>query len=74
MKTDFNDDELALDAEIQEGENKGRLAKDLFCKDWQYAKNGLVTLQLLTSKRTMFSFILGIVITVGDKLNERFCG
>ena len=47
MNTDFTDDELALDAEIQEGEHTGSRAKDIFCNQWDSARIGLSTLQLL---------------------------
>ena len=73
MDTDFNDDELALDAEIQEGEHAGRKAKEIFCKQWHNARAGLTTLQLLLSKKVIVSFIIGVVITIGDKISVKFC-
>ena len=73
INTNFSEKDLVLDAEIQEGEHTGSKAKDLFCSQWENARIGLTTLQLLTSKKTIFSFILGIVITVGDKIQNKFC-
>lgn len=73
MNTDFTDDELALDAEIQEGEHTGSRAKDIFCKQWDSARIGLSTLQLLLQKKIIVSFVIEIVITIGDKISLRFC-
>jgi len=73
MNTDFTDDELALDAEIQEGEHTGSRAKDIFCNQWDSARIGLSTLQLLLQKKMIVSFVIGIVITIGDKISLRFC-
>ena len=73
MNTDFTDDELALDAEIQEGEHPGSRAKDIFCNQWDSARIGLSTLQLLLQKKIIVSFVIGIVITIGDKISLRFC-
>ena len=55
MNTDFTDDELALDAEIQEGEHTGSRAKDIFCNQWDSARIGLSTLQLLLQKKIIVS-------------------
>jgi hypothetical protein len=73
MNTDFTDDELALDAEIQDGEYTGSRAKDIFCNQWDSARIGLSTLQLLLQKKMIVSFVIGIVITIGDKISLRFC-
>lgn len=73
MKTDYELDELALDAEIQEGEHTGSKAKDVFCKQWANARTGLTTLQLLLSRKIVMSFVIGIIITVGDKIKDKFC-
>jgi len=73
MNTDFTDDELTLDVEIQDGEHTGSKAKDVFCSQWDSARIGLSTLQLLLQKKTIISFVISIVITIGDKISLKFC-
>lgn len=73
MKTDYELEELELDAEIQEGENTGRKAKEIFCNQWENARLGLSTLQLLLQKKVIISFVIGIIITIGDKIKTKFC-
>lgn len=74
MQTDYELDELALDAEIEEGEHTGSKAKDVFCNQWDNARTGLSTLQLLLSKKVIVSFAIGCIITIGDNIQKKFCG
>lgn len=73
IKTDFYYDELALEIQMKEGEHTGQKAKDIFCKNWDKTRIGLVALKLILSKKWMASLIIGAVIAIGDGIKERFC-
>jgi hypothetical protein len=71
--TDFKEKDLVFDAKIFEGENSGKLAKNIFCENWLNAKIALKSIQLVLPKKVIIVWIIDLVIIVGDKLHEKFC-
>ncbi len=47
-------------------------ARDIFCKGWDTAKIVLESIQAMV-KNPIVKVILGIVVRVGDSLEEKFC-
>lgn len=74
MNIDKMTSDLDLEAELQseQGESTGEKAKDIYCKYWDESKKGL-ELAIMLLKNPIAKWILGLAITIGDKVKERIC-
>lgn len=71
--TDFNQKDLFYSAEIKEGEYAGHKAKEIFCENWNSSKMALTAIQAVLPKKVIIVWIIGLVIIIGDKVQEKFC-